>query len=120
ACPIQRRGESAITDLDGLVAQQLAVDHRDRGDRVRALVHVRTEHDHDPRPFHHAESGRPGGQGLLEGGATLLSSHAGPSPTGHENWTAWKATCGSSVQTGPGTINETTHSAAGAAEKALW
>src|SRR3954453_24046956 len=26
----------------------------------------------------------PGGHGLLEGGATLLSSHAGPSPTGDE------------------------------------
>ena len=25
-----------------------------------------------------------GGHGLLEGAATLLSSHAGPSPTGHE------------------------------------
>src|SRR3954453_23186901 len=26
----------------------------------------------------------PGGHGLLEGGATLLSSHAGPSPTGDQ------------------------------------
>ena len=26
----------------------------------------------------------PGGHGLLEGAATLLSSHAGPSPTGDE------------------------------------
>ena len=52
ARPVQRRGEPALTDLDRLVAQQLAGARGDRGDRVRALVHVRTEHDHGPRPFH--------------------------------------------------------------------
>ena len=35
---------------DRLLAEQLAGRRRDRGDRVRALVGVRTEHDHDLRP----------------------------------------------------------------------
>jgi len=52
ARPPKSRGEPALTDLDGFVAQQLAVCRGDRGERVRALVHVRTEHDHGLRPFH--------------------------------------------------------------------
>ena len=60
ARPVQRRREASITNRDRLVAQQLAADGGDRGDRVRALVHVRTEHDHGLRPFHsRSESGRP-------------------------------------------------------------
>jgi hypothetical protein len=52
ARPIKSRGEPAITDPDGLVAQQLAARCGSRGDCVRALVHVRTDHDHVLRPFH--------------------------------------------------------------------
>jgi hypothetical protein len=52
ARPIHHGGEPALADVNGLVAEQLAGCRRDRGDRVRALVHVRTEHDHGLRPFH--------------------------------------------------------------------
>jgi hypothetical protein len=52
ARPIQHDGEPALADLDGLVAEQLAGCRRDRGDSVRALVHVRTEHHHGLRPLH--------------------------------------------------------------------
>jgi hypothetical protein len=64
ARPIHRDGEPALADVDGLVADQLPGSRRYRGDRVRALVHVRTEHDHGLRPFHSTESGHPGGHGL--------------------------------------------------------
>ena len=56
---------------------------RDRGDRVRALVGVRTEHDHDLVPFTSTEADARRTR-LAWGGATLLSSHAGTSPTGDE------------------------------------
>ena len=46
ARPDQQRREPARADLDRLLAQQLAGRRSDRGDRVRALVRVRTEHDH--------------------------------------------------------------------------
>ncbi len=46
ARPDHERGEALDGDLDGLLADQLAGCRRDRGDRVRALVGVRTEHDH--------------------------------------------------------------------------
>ena len=46
ARPDQQRREPASADLDGLLAHQLAGRRSDRGDRVRALVSVRTEHDH--------------------------------------------------------------------------
>ena len=41
----QRRGALGAR-LDRLLAEQLAGRRRHRGDRVRALVGVRTEHDH--------------------------------------------------------------------------
>ena len=41
----------ALADRDRLLAQQLAGARADRGDGVRALVHVRTEHDHHRRPL---------------------------------------------------------------------
>ena len=50
--PVQRRRGASITNRDRLVAQQLTADGGNRGDRVRALMHVRTEHDHGVRPFH--------------------------------------------------------------------
>ena len=40
------RVEPSDADLDRSLAQQLAGCQPNRGDRVRALVHVRTEHDH--------------------------------------------------------------------------
>ena len=46
ARPDHQRGEALGADLDRLLAHQLAGRRRDRGDRVRALVGVRTEHDH--------------------------------------------------------------------------
>ena len=46
ARPDDQRGEALGADLDRLLAQQFAGRRRDRGDRVRALVGVRTEHDH--------------------------------------------------------------------------
>jgi hypothetical protein len=46
ARPDQQRGEAFGADLDGLLTHQLTRRRRDRGDRVRALVGVRTEHDH--------------------------------------------------------------------------
>ena len=52
ARPIQRLRKAPSSDVNGLLTRQLARRCHDRGDRVRALVHVRTEHDHDPRPFH--------------------------------------------------------------------
>ncbi len=51
ACPIQHLPEPPGPDLGGLVAEQFAADRRDRGEGVRALVHVRTEHDHRVVPF---------------------------------------------------------------------
>ena len=49
-----------------LLAEHLAGRRRDRGDRVRALVCVRTEHDHDPSSTSfHLGCGQPGGHGLL-------------------------------------------------------
>jgi hypothetical protein len=50
--PGQRVGEPAITDHDRLVARQRAGARSDGSERVRSLVHVRTEHDHGLRPFH--------------------------------------------------------------------
>jgi hypothetical protein len=70
--PIQRGGEPALTDRDGRVAEQLAGARDDSSEGVRALVRVRTEHDHRLRPFLETQKWTPGGQGLLGGGATLL------------------------------------------------
>ena len=49
--PIQRGSKAARPDVDGPLTGQLAGACRDRSDRVRSLVHVRTEHDHDLVPF---------------------------------------------------------------------
>ena len=65
ARPVERRCEPALTDPDELVAQQLSRFARNRGKRVRVLVHVRTEHDHGFCPFHLAESGRPADMACL-------------------------------------------------------
>ena len=73
----QQRGEPARADLDRLLAQQLAGRRRDRGDRVRALVGVRTEHDHRPRPPLTSTEADARRTRLAGGAATLLSSHAG-------------------------------------------
>jgi hypothetical protein len=48
--PTQQRVEGATSDLDRLLAEQLARCGCDGGDRVRPLVSVRAEHDHGPRP----------------------------------------------------------------------
>jgi hypothetical protein len=47
ARPHEQRGESLGADPDRLLAQQFAGCRRHRGDRLRALVGVSTEHDHD-------------------------------------------------------------------------
>jgi hypothetical protein len=52
APPFQRCSEAAAADLDRLLAQQLAGARADSGDGMRALVRVRTEHDHHVVPFH--------------------------------------------------------------------
>jgi hypothetical protein len=46
ARPDDKRGEALGADLDRPLAYQFAGSRRHRGDRVRALVGVRTEHDH--------------------------------------------------------------------------
>ena len=85
ARPDQQQPEPARGRRRGLVAEHLAGRRLNGGDGVRALVCVRSEHDHDPcpRPFHlGCETARR--TRLAGGGATLLSSHAGSSPTGDE------------------------------------
>src|SRR3954467_7098916 len=79
ARPPDERREARGPNLDRPLAQQFAGRRRDRGDRVRALVAVRTEHDHclvhlqcdwlDARRTR-----------LAWGDATLLSSHAKETP----------------------------------------
>jgi hypothetical protein len=49
----------SIANRDRLLVHQLVGTRTDRSDRVRALVHVRTEHDHDPRPFTRPEADYP-------------------------------------------------------------
>ena len=66
ARPPQQRREPARADLNGLVAEDLTGRDVDRSQRVRALVGVRPEHDHDPRPHPFRSGCRTlGGQGLL-------------------------------------------------------
>jgi hypothetical protein len=50
ARPAQQRREPTRADLNGLVTQDLTARDIDHSQRVRALVGVRPEHDHDPRP----------------------------------------------------------------------
>ena len=77
ARPDQQRREAANSYTDRLIAEQFAGRAIDGGDRVRALVGVRPEHDHGPRPhpfcLRMLDVQR---TGLAEGAATLLSSHA--------------------------------------------
>jgi hypothetical protein len=47
ARPPQHGVEPAPADRDRPLAEQLTRRRRDRGDRVRPLVSVRAEHDHD-------------------------------------------------------------------------
>ena len=84
ARPIQRRGEAALADLDGLLAEQLA------GCRARprrscasscACPHRARSWPSSLSPRLKADARR---TWLAGGGATLLSSHAGTSPTGDE------------------------------------
>src|SRR5215207_4299027 len=63
--PIQRGGKAARPNIDGLLTDKLAGACRDRSDHVRSLVHVRTEHDHDPVPFTSTESGHPADMACL-------------------------------------------------------
>jgi hypothetical protein len=48
--PREERREPRAANLNRALAHQLARRRADAGDRVRALVRVRTEHDHDSRP----------------------------------------------------------------------
>ena len=50
AGPAEQRLEPADADLDRPLAEHLARRCAGRGDRVRALVHVRPENNHPPRP----------------------------------------------------------------------
>jgi len=50
ARPRQQRAEPRAADLDRALAHQLAGRRADAGDRVRALVGVRAEHNHGSRP----------------------------------------------------------------------
>jgi hypothetical protein len=50
ARPAQQRREPTRADLNGLVTKDLTGRDLDHSQRVRALVGVRPEHDHDPRP----------------------------------------------------------------------
>jgi hypothetical protein len=61
ARPDQQRREAASSDLDRFITEDLAGRAFDGGDGVRALVGVRPEHDHGPRPrpFFFADAGRP-------------------------------------------------------------
>src|SRR4051812_5168720 len=74
ARPVEHRSKAAHSDLHRLVAEQLAGRRCDRGDGVRALVHVRTEHDHPSRPL--SSKADPRRTRLVGGPATPLSSHA--------------------------------------------
>jgi hypothetical protein len=63
--PLQHLVESAGPDRRRLVTEHLARRRRDTGDGVRALVHVRTEHDHRCVPFCSWLKWTAGGHGLL-------------------------------------------------------
>ena len=66
ARPDQQRREPASADRDRLVAEQLTGRGVDRRDRVRALVGVRPEHDHDlVHVLSDCGCWTPGGHGLL-------------------------------------------------------
>jgi hypothetical protein len=62
--PCQQRSKARGADLDRLLAHELASHRRQRDDRVRALVRVRPEHDHDLVHLH-LDWWTPGGHGLL-------------------------------------------------------
>ena len=77
ARPLQHLVKAAHADADRLIAEHLAGRRGDPGDRVRALVHVRTEHDHQLSPLLLAVEVDGRRTRLAGGAATLLSSHAG-------------------------------------------
>jgi hypothetical protein len=83
ASPVEQLQEPLVADPDRCVVDEFARGRGDRRDRVRALVRVRPEHHHPPcPPVRLTDSWTLGGHGLLEGAATLLSSHAEhPGPT---------------------------------------
>ena len=56
--------------------RELAALRVDRDDRMRALVRIDAESDHQPVSFHRGEQGSAGGHIPVRGEATLLSSHA--------------------------------------------
>src|SRR3954454_25199346 len=90
ARPVEQRSKAGRSDLDRLGAEQLSGWRCDRSDGVRALVHVRTEHDHPSRPLSSkAESRRTAIVGVV---ATLLLSHAEhPRPAAGEKTKARQA-----------------------------
>ena len=63
--PEQYLAEPAPADPDGLLAEHLTRRGGDARDRVRALVRVRTEHDHEPCPPLLPLKWTAGGHGLL-------------------------------------------------------
>jgi hypothetical protein len=65
ARPPQHGIEPASAHRGGLLIEHLARRRGDSGERVRALVHVRTEHDHQLRPFSSRLKWTAGGHGLL-------------------------------------------------------
>jgi len=75
--PLQHLVKPTGTDRRRLVSEHLARRRRDTGDGVRALVHVRTEHDHQLSPLLLVAEVDSRRTRLAEGAATLLSSHAG-------------------------------------------
>jgi hypothetical protein len=76
ARPLQQGATPAPVDRDRPLAEQLAGRGRDSGDRVRTLVSIRAEHDHDPRPPLDASGADVWSTRLAGGAATHLSSHA--------------------------------------------
>jgi hypothetical protein len=65
ARPDHKRSEALGADLDRPLAHQFARRRRNSGDRVRALVGVRTEHDHDLVHLPLRYEWTPGGHRLL-------------------------------------------------------
>src|SRR5688572_8619960 len=78
ASPTQRRELSSPIRADLLAATELAGSGIDGRQRMRALVRVRSDHDHLHRPFVWLWPTKriSGGQLSLGAVATLLSSHA--------------------------------------------
>src|SRR5918994_409220 len=106
ACPPQHVIEPARADRGGLLVKHLPGRGGDGGERVRALVHVRTEHDHQRCPLLLAIEVDDRRTRLAGGGATLLSSHPGhPRPatsdTTKESQTTSRSTASKRVSSPP-------------------